>query len=52
MACFHQKKKFDYQDMDFEFKEVDSRKVVLRGMLNDARKIISAKWIGGYIQTR
>jgi hypothetical protein len=33
----------DYQAMELEFKAVDGRKVVLRGMSNDAPRIISTK---------
>jgi hypothetical protein len=36
--------------MEMEFKEADGRKVVLRGMSNDAPRIISAKWMEGIFQ--
>jgi hypothetical protein len=41
----------DYQAMEMEFKAADGRKVVLRGMSNDAPRIVSAKRDGGYFQT-
>jgi hypothetical protein len=38
----------DYQAMELEFRTTDDKKVVLRGMSNDAPRIVSAKQMEVY----
>jgi hypothetical protein len=47
VACFHREAYNRLQGLDLEFKATDGKKVVLRGMSNDAPRIVSAKRIEG-----